>query len=116
VGQAWCAPCERRWSPVLVIPTANWVAPPGRFSKRRRDATVEAVETGAPNGESASRQSVTPANVEHASKRPMWTPTLHYKIGTADDGDEWIRSAASMVTSRSGAVLESPASSSGCGD
>ena len=30
-------------------------------------------------GDSASRQAVTPVNVEQASKRPMWTPTLHRK-------------------------------------
>ena len=80
MGQAWCAPCEGRWPPVVVIPTGNWVAPPGVFEatperncRSPRDRRVE-WRVGEPT-------SVTRANVEHASKRPMWTRLCTIRLG-----------------------------------
>ncbi len=46
-------------------------------------AAVEVTKPSEPSrqmcrfGDAASRQAVTQVNVEQASKRPMWTPTLH---------------------------------------
>ena len=59
------------------FPPGNWVAPAGSYrSGGGGDETVGAFETDGSHGDSASRQAVTRVNVEQASKRPMWTPTL----------------------------------------
>jgi hypothetical protein len=60
------------------IPPGNWVAPAGSYrSGGGGNETVGAFETVCRFGDAASRQAVTRVNVGQASKRQMWTPTLH---------------------------------------
>jgi hypothetical protein len=58
-------------------PATGSLQPVAIEATRGGNETVGAFETDGSLGDSASRQAVTRVNVEQASKRPMWTPTLH---------------------------------------
>src|SRR5438270_8417973 len=77
-GQNGCAPwkgVDLQW---VQFPPGNWVAPAGSYrSGGGGNKTVGAFETDGSHGDSASRQAVTRVNVEQASKRLTWSPTLH---------------------------------------
>jgi hypothetical protein len=76
VSDQACA-VQRCWSLVGAIPT--WQLSRSSQSRRagRGNETFGAFETMCRLGDAANRHAVTRVNVEHASKRTMWTPTLH---------------------------------------
>jgi hypothetical protein len=78
--QALCAPwkgVDLQW---VQFPPGNWVAPAGSYrSGGGGNKTVGAFETDGSHGDSASRSrraGITRVNVEQASKRLTWSPTL----------------------------------------
>ena len=68
---------------VLVSSGCNSHPATGSLQPVAIGAAVEVTKSSEPSrqmcrlGDAASRQAVTRVNVEQASKRPMWSPTLH---------------------------------------